>query len=155
MKSNSSVQEKAQVVIKPIVESLGYVLVDITYKKELNGMTLWICIDKEDGIDINDCERVSKALDEPLDNNDITNGASYNLNITSYGLDRAFKTDYDFNKHLHQDIIVKFYKPWNGKKEIIANLESFDKDNIVIKFNDEQFTISKKDTALIQKFIKF
>ncbi len=152
---NSSVQEKAEAVIRPIVESLGYVLVEVTYKKEINGMTLWVCIDKDGGVDINDCEKVSKALDEPLDINDITNGASYNLNVSSYGLDRAFKTDYDFNKHINQEIVIKFYKPWNNKKEIVATLDSFDKDNIIITYNNEKYTISKKETALIQKYIIF
>ena len=153
MKNN--VIDRATEVIKPICNELGYHLVDVVYKKELGGMTLWVCIDKEGGVDINDCERVSRALDEPLDEYDVTNGASYNLNITSYGLDRAFKTDYDFNKHLLQEIVIKFYKPWNGKKEVKAMLLSHDKDSINIKYNDVEYNVSKKDTALIQKYIEF
>ena len=151
----SSVQERAEEIIRPIAEELGYTLVEVSYKKEVSGMTLWVCIDREGGVDINDCERLSKALDQPLDDQDVTNGASYNLNVSSYGLDRAFKTDYDFNKHLGQEIVIKFYKPWNGKKEIRAILKSFDKDNITIEYGSEVHTLSKKDTALIQKYIEF
>ncbi len=151
----SSVQERAEEIIRPIAEELGYTLVEVSYKKEVAGMTLWVCIDREGGVDINDCERLSKALDQPLDDQDVTNGASYNLNVSSYGLDRAFKTDYDFNKHLGQEIVIKFYKPWNGKKEIRAILKSFDKDNITIEYDGEMHTLSKKDTALIQKYIEF
>lgn len=151
----SSVQDRALEIIKPIAEELGYTLVEVSYKKEVAGMTLWVCIDKDGGVDINDCERLSKALDQPLDDYDITNGASYHLNVSSYGLDRAFKTDYDFNKHLNQEIVVKFYKPWNSKKEIRAILLGFDKDTITINYENDKYTINKKDTALIQKYIQF
>ena len=150
-----SVADRARELILPIAQDLGYVLVEVTYKKELTGMVLWVCIDKEGGVDINDCERLSKALDQPLDDNDITNGASYSLNVSSYGLDRAFKTDYDFNKHLGQEIVIKFYKPWNDKKEVRAILQSFDNDTITVNYNNTDYVIAKKDTALIQKYIEF
>ena len=151
-----SVQERAIELIQPISKELGYVLVDVVYRKERDGvMSLNVCIDKDGGVDINDCERLSKALDEPLDVYDITNGASYVLNVSSYGLDRALKTDYDFNKHLNQELIIKFYKPWNGVKEIRAILNSFDKDFISVTYNKEAYNINKKDTALIQKYIQF
>ena len=127
----------------------------MSYKKEATGMALNVCIDKDGGVDINDCEALSKALDQPLDDFDITNGASYVLNVSSYGLDRALKTEYDFNKHIGQDIVIKFYSTWQGKKEIVANLISFDKDSISINYNNENYIVAKKDTALIQKYIKF
>lgn len=151
----SSVQDRAIEVIAPICSDLGYHLVDVTYKKEVGGMTLWVCIDKDGGVDINDCEAVSRALDEPLDANDITNGAPYNLNITSYGLDRAFKTDYDFNKHIGMEIVIKFYKPWQNKKQIRAKLVSHDQDCIVVEYEAAEYNILKKDTALIQRYIEF
>ena len=98
MKDN--VQSRAIELIEPIAKKLGYVLVDVLYVKDHSGtMALNVTIDKDGGVDINDCERMSKALDEPLDVNDITNNESYVLNVSSYGLDRALKTDYDFNKH--------------------------------------------------------
>ena len=86
-----NIQQLATDIIKPIAEDLGYYLVEVSYKKEAYGMALNVCIDKDGGVDINDCERLSKALDLPLDDADITNGASYNLNVSSYGLDRALK----------------------------------------------------------------
>ena len=61
MKGNS-VQDRALEIIKPIAEELGYTLVEVSYKKEVAGMTLWVCIDKDGGVDINDCEKLSKAL---------------------------------------------------------------------------------------------
>ena len=150
-----NVQQLATEIIKPIAEDLGYYLVEVSYKKEVSGMVLAVCIDKEGGVDINDCERLSRAVDVPLDEADVTNGASYNLNVSSYGLDRAFKTDYDFNKHLGQEVVIKFYKPWNSKKLIQAVLKDFDNENISIEYEGNIYTIAKKDTALIQKYIKF
>ena len=154
MKDN--VQSRAIELIEPLASSLGYVLVEVNYVKDSTGnMALNVTIDKEGGVDINDCERMSKALDEPLDLNDITNGESYVLNVSSYGLDRALKTDYDFNKHINQELIIKFYKPWNGKKEIKAMLIEFDKNSITVEFEKEVYIINKNDTAKIQKYIEF
>ncbi|MBQ4557921.1 MAG: ribosome maturation factor RimP [Clostridia bacterium] len=150
-----NVQAYATEIIKPIAEELGYYLVEVSYKKEVSGMVLAVCIDKDGGVDINDCERLSKALDLPLDEADVTNGASYNLNVSSYGLDRAFKTDYDFNKHIGQEVIIKFYKPWNGKKQVQAILAGFTESSIDIDYENSKHTIERKDIALIQKYIEF
>ena len=147
--------DKALKIIKPIVEDLGYIFVDLEYKKEFSGNVLALTIDSSEGITINDCERVSRALDEPLDKNDITNGASYNFNVSSYGLDRAFKTDYDFNKHIGKLCDIKFYAPFKGKKLIIAKLLEFDKDNINVEYNNENLQIERKLISNISAHIEF
>ena len=147
--------DKALKIIKPIVEDLGYIFVDLEYKKEFSGNVLAVTIDCPEGITINDCEKVSRALDEPLDKNDITNGASYNFNVSSYGLDRAFKTDYDFNKHIGKLCDIKFYAPFKGKKLIIAKLLEFDKDNINVEYNNENLQIERKLISNISAHIEF
>ena len=147
--------DKALKIIKPIVEDLGYIFVDLEYKKEFSGNVLALTIDSPEGITINDCEKVSRALDEPLDKNDITNGASYNFNVSSYGLDRAFKTDYDFNKHIGTLCDIKFYAPFKGKKLIIAKLLEFDKDNINVEYNNENLQIERKLISNISAHIEF
>ena len=150
-----SVAERATKIIEPIVTEMGYVLVDVTYRKEVAGMTLWVCIDKDGGVTINDCEAVSHALDDPLDIEDITNGASYNLNVSSYGLDRVFKTAYDYNKHLGQAVVVKFYQPWQGSKVINAILVGFDDKTVTIEYNNQQYSLDKKQIVSVQKYIEF
>ena len=147
--------DKALKIIKPIVEDLGYIFVDLEYKKEFSGNVLALTIDSPEGITINDCERVSRALDEPLDKNDITNGASYNFNVSSYGLDRAFKTDYDFNKHIGKLCDIKFYAPFKCKKLIIAKLLEFYKDNINVEYNNENLQIERKLISNISAHIEF
>ena len=150
-----SVQEKATLVVKPIVEELGYILVDVTYKKEVSGMTLWVCIDKDGGVDINDCEKVSRALDIPLDEYDVTNGESYSFNVSSYGLDRAFKTDYDFNKHIGKLVDIKFYAPFNGVKSMTATLCGFDENKINVENQNQNTNIERKIIANICAHLEF
>lgn len=149
------VVDKAEKIIRPIVESLGYVFVDLEYKKEFSGNVLALTIDSPQGITINDCERVSHALDVPLDENDVTNGASYNFNVSSYGLDRAFKTDYDFNKHIGVKCDIKFYAPFNGKKMIIATLLAFDKEKLTVELDQQTIEIERKLISNITAHIEF
>ena len=149
------VVDKAIKIIKPIVEYLGYIFVDLEYKKEFSGYVLALTIDSPNGITINDCEKVSKALDKPLDDNDITNGQSYNFNVSSYGLDRNFKTDYDFNKHLNKMVDIKFYKPFCNEKMIIATLLSFNQNSINVKYNNECISIERNLIANICAHLDF
>lgn len=149
------VVDKALKIIKPVVEELGYVFVDLEYKKEHSGYVLALTIDKPEGINIEDCERVSRALDAPLDEYDITNGASYSFNVSSYGLDRQFKTDYDFNKHIGKDVDIKFYAPFMNNKNITANLVGFDNNNITVLFGKEKVVIERRLIASISAHIIF
>lgn len=147
--------DKAERIIRPVVEELGYVFVDLEYRKDYTGNVLELTIDNEVGININDCEKVSRALDIPLDENDVTDGRPYNFNVSSYGLDRNFKTDYDFNKHIGKDIDIKFYAPYEGKKLIVATLAAFDKNTITITLNSEEKIIERKLIANICAHIEF
>lgn len=149
------VVDKATKIIKPVVEELGYVFVDLEYRKDYSGQVLELIIDKPEGININDCERVSRALDIPLDDNDVTSGKPYNFNVSSYGLDRSFKNDYDFNKHLKKLVDIKFYAPLNGLKQMVAELQDFNDESIIVKFNDENITIERKKIANICAYIEF
>lgn len=147
--------DRATPIIKPIVEELGYVFVDLEYKKDVSGYVLALTIDKEQGVNIDDCERVSRALDEPLDVLDVTDGKSYNFNVSSYGLDRQFKTDYDFNKHLNKLVDIKFYAPFKGMKNLTAKLIGFDNSKIIVEYNNENIDIERKIIARICANIVF
>lgn len=147
--------DKALKIIKPVVEELGYIFVDLEYKKEFSGNVLALTIDSPNGITLDDCEKVSKALDVPLDENDITNGASYNFNVSSYGLDRAFKNDYDFNKHINCLVDIKFYVPFKSKKLITALLLDFDNEKIEIEFEGNKEIIERKLISNITSHLDF
>lgn len=144
-------------VAEKIVSDLGYVLVDVEYKKQNSGMVLELFIDSENGISINDCEKVSKALDEPLDALDPTNGAPYSLNVSSLGLDRPLTTEYQFNKYKNSEVELKFYeplKPYN-KKVLQGILKSWNLETVTVLINSKEETISKKSIAQIVPVIKF
>ena len=147
--------DKALKIIKPVVEELGYVFVDLEYKKEFSGNVLALTIDSPNGITLDDCEKVSKALDVPLDESDITNGASYNFNVSSYGLDRAFKNDYDFNKHINCLVDIKFYVPFKSKKLITALLLDFDNEKIEVEFEGNKEIIERKLISNITSHLDF
>lgn len=147
--------DRAEKIIKPVVEELGYVYVDLEYRHEHTGNVLELTIDKEGGININDCERVSKALDVPLDENDVTNGKPYNFNVSSYGLDRNFKTDYDYNKHIGKLVEVKFYAPYEGKKLITATLTRFDENTLTLMLDNKEKQIERKLIANVCAHIEF
>lgn len=147
--------DKALKIIKPVVEELGYIFVDLEYKKEFSGNVLALTIDSPNGITLDDCEKVSKALDVPLDENDITNGASYNFNVSSYGLDRAFKNDYDFNKHINCLVDIKFYVPFKSKKLITALLLDFDNEKIEVEFEGNKEIIERKLISNITSHLDF
>lgn len=149
------VVDKGLKIIKPVVEELGYIFVDLEYKKDFSGNVLALTIDSPNGITIDDCEKVSRALDIPLDENDITDGRPYNFNVSSYGLDRSFKTDYDFNKHIGKVVDVKFYAPFNKKKLMVGTLVSFDSLSVTILEENEEYKIDKKLIANICAHLEF
>ena len=136
-----------------IVNNLGYVLVDMEYKKQATGMVLELFIDCEKGITLDDCEKVSKALDEPLDELNPTADETYSLNISSLGLDRPLTTEYQYNKYKGQEVELKFYeplKPYN-KKQISGILDSWDNDSFTINVNNDLVNIPKKSIAQIME----
>lgn len=143
--------------IREIVTSLGYYLVEVEYKKQVSGMVLEIVIDSQNGITLNDCEKVSRALDEPLDRIDPTAGAPYSLNVSSMGLDRPINTDYAFNKYRGKEIEIKLYeplKPYN-KKNLIGILKDWNNDEVVLLLEEDELTILRKSIAQIVPYIKF
>ena len=142
-------------VIQKVVQDLGLILVDVEYKKLVTGMTLIVYIDKPEGVTLDDCERVSRALDEPLDLLDPTEGASYNLNVSSPGLDRPIKTDYDFAKYQGKEVTLKFYVPYNNSKTLECVLLGHTQSSVQVEYNKTKIEFSKDKIALITPVIKF
>ena len=142
-----------------IVEKLGYTLVDIEYGKKSTGMVLELFIDSPKGITLDDCERVSRAMDNPLDELNPTSDEPYSLNVSSLGLDRPLTTEYQFNKYKGADVEVKFYKPLKpfNKKQIVGKLNSWDLGSITFAIGTEGtlVNISRDDIAQIVPVIDF
>ena len=150
------VKEKVAELVESIVESQGCELVEVTFQKKFDGMNLTIFIDKKGGVTIDDCENVHRAIDEPLDELDPTNGAPYTLNVSSPGLDREIKTDKDFQRNIGEELEINLYQKILKNKKFVGELVSFDQDNIVIKNQKGVLTeIERSKIAKATKYIKF
>lgn len=142
-------------VIEPIVEDLGYELVDVEYKNPGGPWKLSIYIYKEDGIKFEDCELVSKTLDPILDaHEDIADRYDF-LQVSSPGLDREFKTLKDYKRYTGKKIEISLYAPKDGKKKIIGVLKSADRDNIVVEDADGEISLDLKEIGKAKLAIEF
>ncbi len=144
-------------VVEPIVTSLGYELADLEFVKKNTGMNMTVFITRLDGepITIEDCEKVHRAIDEPLDVADPTNGAGYILNVSSLGLDRIFKYDKDYYRYKDKEIVVKLYVPIDKKKEFIGIFKSLTETEIVLEVDSKQISLPRQKIAMAQPYIRF
>ena len=138
--------------ICPIIESLGYSVVEVEYGKKIDGLNLTFYIDSPNGITLDDCEKVHKAIDGPLDELNPTSDVKYILNVSSCGLDRPLKTDFDLRRNVGKSIEVKLYKAIEKQKLFIGKLTSFDNNTITL---DDSIQINRKDIANIVLYLDF
>ena len=154
MQGRAQIEKVTEDLILPIIEPLGIELVDVEYVKELGHYYLRAFIDKEGGITINDCEAVSRALDEELEKVDPVQEA-YILEVSSPGLDRPLKKDKDYERSIGKDVEFKLYKAIDGNKEFVGTLKAYDKETAIITIDGEDLTFERKAIALIRLYIEF
>lgn len=125
--------------INPIIEKLGYDVVEVEFVKKVDGMNLTFYIDRNEGVTIDDCEKIHKAIDDPLDELNPTKDGKYILNVSSVGLDRPIKTDKDIERNLGKKVDITLYKPLESlkRKRFTGNLIRFDLDDITILEENE------------------
>ena len=151
----SKICDSTAALVKPIIEANGMELVEVEYKKLYGTPTLIVYIDKEGGVSLDDCEKIHRLIDEPLDELDPTAGAAYNLNVSSPGLDRPLKRERDYIKNIGKSIDISLYEPIGGKKKFTCTLVSYDSDNIVADIDGEQITLNIKQIAVAKPTITF
>ena len=139
---------------KPVVEEKGCELWDVEYVREGSDYFLRIFIDKDGGVDINDCEAISRALDPILDERDPVPG-SYHFEVCSAGLERALKRPEDFQRFLGSPITVKLYRPYNGLKEIPCTLTGYEDGKVTVLSGKETITFEKSQVALVRLRVVF
>ena len=128
----SKITEQVETIIQPIMDELNYELVDIEYVKEGKDHFLRISIDKEGGVDLNDCTIASERISEAMDANDPI-PEMYYLDVASPGAERPIKKEQDFYNAINQPIFVSLYLPIEGNKEWLGVLKSVDNDHIVVQ----------------------
>ena len=152
-----AVKDDVFALLEGTVADLGYELIEVTYQKSYGNMTLTLFIDcdKEGGVGLDDCEKVSRAVDPILDEADPTKGQAYHLNVSSPGLDWPVKTERDFRKKQGTEVEVGLYAPQNGSKKIVGILTAWDDDTVTITVKGKEIKINKKDVAVIKPVIVF
>ena len=134
---------------RPIVEAHGCELWDVEYVREGSDYFLRLYLDKEGGVNIDDCEAVSRAVDPILDEKDPIPG-SYHFEVCSAGLERVLKRPSDFQRFLGSPITVKLYRPRNGLKEIPCVLKAYDQGKLTVEAGKETITFEKSEVAQVR-----
>lgn len=148
-------EQKTEELLMPIIEANNFELVDVEYVREGSNWYLRAYIDKEGGINIDDCELVSRALSDKLDEKDFIEDA-YILEVSSPGLGRPLKKDKDFTRSIGEVIEIKLYKALNKQKEFEGVLTAFSKETVTIECEDgEEMTFDRNDIALVRLAIDF
>ena len=141
--------------IVPIIEKMGYDVIEVEYAKRIDGMNLTFVIDKSGGITLDDCEKVHKVVDEELDKLNPTGDASYILNVSSAGLDRPIKNYKDFIRNKGKLVEVKLFSPLEGKKTYEGELVNFTEAEVIISINGENKVFKRDLVAQVVPVIKF
>lgn len=155
MSRREQYEKKAEELLMPVITEKNLELVDIEYVKEGSNWYLRAYIDKEGGVNINDCEAVSRAFSDILDKEDPIEDA-YILEVSSPGLGRPLKKDKDFTRNIDKKIEFKSYKAIDGQKEFEGILKSFDAETFTIDDeNNNTSTFKRKEMALIREYVEW
>ncbi len=146
--------DRADALLRPAVTGLGYELDEVEFQKEQGSWVLTLYIDKPGGVTIDDCEKVSRAVDPLLDEADIIE-PSYYLSVSSIGLDRPLKKDKDYERNMAKELTVKLYAPLNGKKEYRGTLKAYTAEDFTLELERGELTIARKDAASVKPYISF
>ncbi|MCI8654670.1 MAG: ribosome maturation factor RimP [Clostridia bacterium] len=142
----ANIENKVEKLIKEKIEDIGYELYDIEYVKEGKNYFLRVYIDNKEGISLEDCEKVSNTINEPLDEANIIS-EQYFLEVSSPGIERVLRKDRHLEKSIGKEVEVKLFKKDNkGNKIYNGKLEEYDEGKIII----ENIEIPRKDIAQIK-----
>ena len=145
----SKITDKVSAIAKPIVEEEGCSLWDVEYVREAGSWYLRIYIDKVGGVDIDDCERISRRLDPVLDEADPIPD-SYVFEVGSAGIERELKRPGDFKAFLGSDVEVRLYQPVNGQKSFVGTLVGYDNGTTTIEIGGKTLSFYKTQTAQVR-----
>jgi ribosome maturation factor RimP len=151
--SKGKIESVVEAIVSEIIANSKLELVDVEYVKEREWY-LRVFIDKESGIEIDDCQWLSEQIEAKLDESDLIKDHYY-LEVSSPGLDRPLKKERDFVRHAGDKIEVKTYEPINGEKIVIGTLIGLVDDNVQMDINGQAVSIPREKTAQIRLHIEF
>lgn len=144
----ANIEEKVENLISKTINDLGYDLYDVEYVKEGKDYFLRIYIDSEKGIDLDDCEKVSNAINELIDKEDYIK-EQYFLEVSSSGVERVLRKDKHLKANLGKEVSIKLFKQINGKKQYKGILKDFD-ENFITILEQEEIKIDRKNVSQIK-----
>ncbi len=148
----SRLTEQVAALALPIVEEEGCTLWDVEYVKEAGNRYLRVFIDREGGVSIDDCERISRRLDPVLDEADPI-AESYIFEVGSAGADRELKRPGDFAKFMGSEVELKLYRPVKGSKRFVGTLTAYNDGAVTIEQNRESLHFEKEQIAQVRLYV--
>ena len=147
-------EQKCEALLLPIADANQVEIYDIEFVKEGSDFYLRAFIDKEEGVNITDCENVSREFSDVLDKEDFIDD-SYILEVSSPGLGRTLKKDRHFANCMGQDVEIKLFKAQDGCKEFEGKLIGFDESSVVVSINQEERSFLRSEIAIIRLALDF
>ncbi len=152
---NKDITKKVEEYVMPIITENNFELVEVEFVKEGANFYLRLYVDKEGGFSIQDCQIVSRYIEAKLEEDDFIEKA-YILEVSSPGIDRILKKDFEFIKYKNKLVDIKLYKSIDKTKEFQGNLIGLVDDKIIIKTqDDEELSFERKDVATCRLAVVF
>lgn len=146
----AKIEERVEKLIENPINNLGYELYDVEYVKEGKDYFLRVFINKEDGISLDDCEKVNNEITGLLDTQDYLK-EQYFLEVSSTGIEKVLRKDKHLKENIGVEVEVKLFKPINKKKVILGILKDFNEEEVTIITNENTTeVIQRKDISLIK-----
>lgn len=141
---------RVEELVKPLCEQAGVSLWDVEFEKEGGQYMLTVTVDNPEGVFIEQCEQVSRALDPMLDAKEFDDMPSYTLCVSSAGLARRLKKPEHFAAFLGHTVEIGFYKPVNGAKQAEGTLIDYDNGCVTLESGGQQTIYEPKDIAAVR-----
>lgn len=141
-----TIEKRVYELVLPYADENGLELYDVIYEKQGKDMYLSIYIDKQDGVSIEDCEKLNNFIDPILDK-ELDIKEKYFLEVSSSGLEKNIRSDEQLKMFLNAKIQVKLFKPIDKSKDFMGILKKYNSDEIVIECEKSQYTFKRSDIA--------
>ena len=148
------VTEQVAQFAEPVVQAHGCTLWDVEYVREGGEWFLRLYIDQDGGVDISDCEAISRAVDPILDEKDPVPD-SYHFEVCSAGLERQLKRPSDFEQFMGSSVSVKLFRPVGGAKEFVGTLTGYEDGAVTIEAAGATHTFQKNEVAQVRLHFEF
>ena len=152
--SAKNIAGTVKALIAPVAEELGYLLWDVEYVKEGARMILRVTIDSEEGITIDDCEKMHRTIDPILDEADPIESAYY-LEVSSPGIERDLKTDEHLAHCAGERVELRLYAPVDGAKSFVGRLGGFTEDSVMLVTEKEERVFARSAVSKIRTIFEF